>query len=698
MAATSTSSSIRQQVSNLITSERASSHSATAPVRSLPVKDRYSRLMQAATALHRASMDSTYKLSDAQKKDCAAAAIMIAEKRGIKPSNDGKYTQDDVKNFLDPKNMITSLANYYIHDAKENSMEETDTRKAIEQDIKSVYDNNEQAAQPTIDIVKNIPSKDALLSMPEDKYKEFAMNMDPADKAEVDKERSKNENDGFGDDINPNKDVVDYRGLRDDPDWGHKKDDDDFKIEQGDIIEYLMKDVILASTAWVGNRVAGFAGTVSYELLSAGVKEIHPHGRKAKEWVTNKWDKFIAQPFNNWLNSEDEPAPKNPSPEPQSKEQVLSGLTGSYEQNIAAFNDHIKAQQLNISESHSFADKDDISLQNNNSAIAKMQLLQRRITKHLAILGEDGITFDDGTTEPYSEYCGAGIKPEDFKKDLKQLQENFDKIQVNSMIKELGYENNPEKQKEVRDWYQKYTQTVEKGVRDKNPDIALPKESKEFVQSFANAQKNAQLQLAMYPHTRVLEAQTKLFAEHYGRHKLLEELRKNPDNEIFTDTQKAAKFIAQQQQEARIIFLTAEKARREGKTELNGQPILSREGMIAEAEKLSKTSKESVEQNKTEPVKDTKLKPLINQTNITKEVEQSLYEAAARGDASEQYAAEMHNLDLAEKEKITQQESINNRRNQLTEFKKKIFQKTKGADGKGGVDIGNKYRHQGGRN
>ena len=688
MAATSTSSSIRQQVSNLITSERASSHSATAPVRSLPVKDRYSRLMQAATALHRASMDSTYKLSDTQKKDCAAAAIIIAEKRGVTPSDNGKYTQEDVKQFLDPKEMMTNLASFYIYDSKEeNGTEEKDTRKAIEQDIKSVYENNEQAAQPAIAIAQAAPampklSKEAVLSMGDDEYKEYSLNMDPADKAEMDKERSKNENDGLGDDINPNKDVIDYKGLRDDPDWGHKKDDDDFKIEQGDIIEYLMKDVILSSVAWAGNRVAGFAGTVSYELLSAGVKEIHPYGRKAKNKIAEGWSK-LTRPITDWLNSEDEPAPNTPSPQtPPTKEQVLSDLTGMYEQNTAAFNAHIKAQQ---------------EILKGGASVEKMQLLQRRITKHFAILGEDGITFDDGTTKPYSEYCGSGIKQEDFKKDLKQLQENFDKIQVNLMIKELGYENKPEKQKEVRDWYQKYTQTVEKGVKDKNPDIALPKEPKEFIQTFANVQKNAQIQLAMSPHTRTLQAQTNLFAEHYGRHKLLEELRKNPDNEIFTDTQKAAKFIAQQQQEARIIFLTAEKARREGKTELNGQPILSREGMIAEAEKLVKSSKDAVEQNKTEPVKDTKLKPLINQTNITKEVEQSLYEAAARGDASEQYAAEMHNLDLAEKEKITQQESINNRRNQLTEFKKKIFQKTKSADGKGGIDIGKKYQTQGGR-
>lgn len=697
MAAQSLSNQIRQQVSNVITASRKSPEnpvvSRMSQIKQMPVKDRYSTMMRAAAALHRAGTDSNYSLSDAAKKDCAAAAMIIAEKRGVKPSDNGNYTADQVKEYLNPKEMLSNLTTLYINDArKEDNTEEPVVRQNIEQDINEVYKDSPQAAQPAIAIAKAAPSKlpdSIVLAMSDEEFQQYSLTQDESEQERLNEARTKAGDDGLGKDIDPDKDVVDYKGLRDDPDWGHKKDDDDFKIEQGDIIEYLMKDVILSSVAWAGNRVAGFAGTVSYELLSAGVKEIHPYGRKAKNKIVEGWSdlkQYIKDCFSgndqNPENPQNSESPQNPTPPQSNREEVLRNLTGIFEQNTSAFKANIKAQQ---------------KILEGGPDIEKMQLLQHRVAKHFAVLGDDGILFEDGTTKPYAELCGSQMAPEALKKNLKNLQENFDEIQIKSMIRELGYENTPEKQKEVRDWYKKSTNAIENGVKNKNPNISLPK-PENFVTAYENAKKNAQLQLEMHPYTRILQAQTELFAEHYGRHKLLEELRKNPENETFTDLQKAAKFIAEQKQEARVIFLTAEKARREGKTELNGQPLLSRESMIAEAEKLSNTSLTALEQNKTEPVKDSKLKPLLNQTKTTKEVEQSLYDAATQGSASEQYAAEMHNLDLAEKEQITRQDSINKNRKQITDLKKKLFQKTKNADGKGGVDIGKKYQQQGGRN
>lgn len=690
MAATSTSSSIRQQVSNLITSERANSHSATAPVKSLPLKDRYSRLMQAATALHRASTDSTYKLSDTQKKDCAAAAIMIAEKRGIKPSNDGKYTQKDVQEFLKPEEMMTNLASFYIYDAKkENGTEETDTRKAIEQDIKSVYENNEQAAQPAIAIAQAAPampklSKEAVLSMGDDEYKEYAMNMDPADKAEMDKERSKNENDGLGDDINPNKDVVDYKGLRDDPDWGHKKDDDDFKIEQGDIIEYLMKDVILSSVAWAGNRVAGFAGTISYELLSAGVKEIHPYGRTAKEWVTKKWDKFVAQPFNNWLNSEDEPASNKPSSEQTGREQTFDHITGMYTDIIANCTGKMKAQEDIINDPESTS--------------SKLHKLKLRVTQHLAVLGNNGITFDDGTTLPYTEACGINGNPENVKNILKNSQEIADTSKIEAMCKTLGYQKGSLEEKELREWYQKYTKRQEECIKTGNLNLPAPEGTKKFINAYNKASEDSRKELSFEPHATILTAQSAIFAANYAMYAYTEELRKNPTGDIATNQEKAEQFFTQQRLNAHVTFLTIEKARSEGKTELNGQPLLSREGMLTEAEKLVHASKKAIEQKKTEPVQDTKIKPFINPKPASSETVETMLNEALKPDPSAQYAAYMHNLDMAEKEQILRQDEVSNRRNKALDVKNKILNKTKGTDGKGGVDIGKKYQTQGGRN
>ncbi len=61
------------------------------------------------------------------------------------------------------------------------------------------------------------------------------------------------------------------KGLMDDPDWG-KPLDDKFDIQQGDFIEFLMKEVVLASAAWTGNKVFGVAG---YGLYKGGSSLYH---------------------------------------------------------------------------------------------------------------------------------------------------------------------------------------------------------------------------------------------------------------------------------------------------------------------------------------------------------------------------------------------------------------------------------------
>lgn len=69
------------------------------------------------------------------------------------------------------------------------------------------------------------------------------------------------------------------KGLDEDPDWG-KPLDDKFDIQQGDFIEFLMKDVVLASAAWVGNKATGItgyaiyrAGSSTYHWIGGGIKK-----------------------------------------------------------------------------------------------------------------------------------------------------------------------------------------------------------------------------------------------------------------------------------------------------------------------------------------------------------------------------------------------------------------------------------------
>lgn len=76
------------------------------------------------------------------------------------------------------------------------------------------------------------------------------------------------------------------KGLMDDPDWG-KPLDDKFDIQQGDFIEFLMKDVVLASAAWTGNKVFGITG---YGIYKVGSSAWHAAGKNIKKWNDKYWD------------------------------------------------------------------------------------------------------------------------------------------------------------------------------------------------------------------------------------------------------------------------------------------------------------------------------------------------------------------------------------------------------------------------
>ena len=76
----------------------------------------------------------------------------------------------------------------------------------------------------------------------------------------------------------------------DDPD-APKEDDDKFDIQQGDFIEFLMKDVVLASAAWAGKKVSGQVGLLTYRGLSwmyhtADDKLFTPAGKE----ISEAWD------------------------------------------------------------------------------------------------------------------------------------------------------------------------------------------------------------------------------------------------------------------------------------------------------------------------------------------------------------------------------------------------------------------------
>lgn len=79
----------------------------------------------------------------------------------------------------------------------------------------------------------------------------------------------------------------------DDPD-DEKDNDDKFDIQQGDFIEFLMKDVVLAGAAWGGKKISNYVGLYTYKGLSwayHGTKDelLSPAWNATTDYMEEKW-------------------------------------------------------------------------------------------------------------------------------------------------------------------------------------------------------------------------------------------------------------------------------------------------------------------------------------------------------------------------------------------------------------------------
>ena len=96
--------------------------------------------------------------------------------------------------------------------------------------------------------------------------------IDVLKKALEEKERNSQKN---------NDNVFKYKGRCDDPDFV-KPEDQKIDIQQGDFIEFLMKDVVLATTAWGLSKASKWVGVGAYETCAWTWHKILD-GKEAKE-------------------------------------------------------------------------------------------------------------------------------------------------------------------------------------------------------------------------------------------------------------------------------------------------------------------------------------------------------------------------------------------------------------------------------
>ena len=596
----------------------------------LPAAERNSRLLQASTAMYRATKDRNFKPSQEQIKDFAAAREIIAEKRGIATQKDGTYPKEALNNELSPKALMQVYAAQTLKDSGENDA----ARQQIGADLKAGYGEGElpqevQEVQQVPSSYADIMSDDDILAMTnEEERNQIIAGMSPLDQDRLNK---KLEDKKKAEDKALEESTGEARRRRDDPDWAKEDDNDNFKIEQGDIIEYLMKDIILASAAWAANKAAGLGGIVLYETASGTYKSIiRPAGEHTGKVISDQWNNFKAL-FGKKENENTE------------AKEIFDDVIGTYEENVKKL-DKEKTEK----EAPHLAD-----------------YFKHIISNH--------VVFDETGDKIYCQYTNGWSEttfaekfpkmPEASKKYLLDFRKNIRDEQLETLKKKFPNENI----KNIETWFDLQVKFEEDYVRTQGkPTIEEPRRldpDDKYFNALTEIRAGQKMQIELHKEAFILDCQMNLFAAHYSTYKYIELCRQNPEDKTLSNRDEVDAFLNNAHLEARQIFLTAEQKRRMGDPN-----IPSRETLIDEAQQMMETSRNLAEKKDKKPVKD-KFRSILGEEQISEDNVKTLLSEYKNPDPTERYAAEMFNCDALEREQRLNKEDLNERRKRLNDSK-----------------------------
>jgi hypothetical protein len=664
-APTSIADRIRQNTnSQLQTTLKAPVKTAVNAFKGLSAAEQNRRSVRAAAAMLRATQDNTYYPSQQTLTDYAALVDTVATLRGIKPAgtknNKNQFSEEQLSTDLSPQALLRYAAGKTLTEEayKEHMVA---GRQAIADEIKDVYDNDEEKSQPVVDSIKDVPpylDDKQILELPEEERAAYMK--DPADAARLQKKIDDKKSDQSK---NLKDKTLEVKNNMDDPDWGYK-DGDDFKIEQGDIIEYLMKDVILASAAWAGNRVAGFAGTLTYELGRGGWHLTKTAAiRPLSKAMSGAW-----ADIRETLNGHN-----------KIREKLKNDKAAL--QNFEALNDKL-AEDYAVSINQAKKVQDDYI----NHPNPEMETLFRQVAQHYVLIGNDSLTFpmdeEKGIkgakrAHSYDEILGKNATPEavdQFQKQLKTIQKNCDQAILNEMLEKekasLGRDLTPNEINEITEWQKQYNANCEDAVQNNSTTINYPDPAQygDHKAAYEASRNELMVKMTLRPQLEIFKAQTLEFVTNYSHYMLLEERRKNPDATIFRNEEEQARFLDKYKREGEVIFYSAEQKRRTDKS------IPSRADLLEMSAKMYNSSLELLKDEKYKnEVPNTILNKLGPKLNLPTDenTKDSIIDAAKKIDAQAFMEDERNNLDREEKSLIQQQQLNSERGRRLREFKER---------------------------
>ena len=556
---------------------------ATKAVRHIPdkiAKNKALNVFEATAAVHRESQSAgKFKASDKQRELYNEQVAKVAALRGIQKEGDA-YKPEHLEKELSPKEILNySMCQYYrLEENKDTAQQEIQARLA------SVYtdENNQQEVIPQEITATNNSLHDLTLHTDEDFFKlnedeqeEYLGKLKEISGAEYDrliKERDQR-----------NTKAAHIYKEKDDRATPHLGKETDFKSKRGDIIDFMMDEIIIASFDWTLNRFVNFG---SYLLLGV------PYNA-----VQSLKDAHQKRKANDYVDDQVESGPKIDENAPMDASDYYKDLENKnklYQNLLSEDADRFYNMHRNmVGHLENYSSVQDPKNQDRQNAIDGM--VRMNLIVNLYEIKYPNISQNLINTDPYSQICN---NPEELKNQYSSLfKEGLIVEKDGKLVDKNGNLLTPEQiakvalETDINKWlqatYEKRDASSEKDksniFSDNIPDglKKLGLTSEILKTQFEKAQKQTLATLDMQREIQKIKSLSEIFANDYAQY-LISEHTKDPKNPKLT-TKDVEKF----REQAKVLFWQNMKNLR-NKDQKNAVSV---DLLLTSAEQMKETSK-----------------------------------------------------------------------------------------------------------
>lgn len=558
---------------------------------STTLKSKNLRYFSAAVAVYRsqnAPKDKHYTPTEEQLKDYDEARKQLAEKRGIYADADGSFREEHLANELSPLEVMKNSAFEHYNETQDNNKAYNDVQAEIDKSYSKDAQQPQEAPAPVTSINRGLKTitfyTDAdFLSLNEDDQKNY---LESISEYGAEKERLENliaENKNSGSD---EEKTFALDKTNEDPDTPNTKDED-YKSKKGDIIEWMMDEVIMEGMDWIGNRCVDAITPVCYAVLFETCRGVRDAYREYKEYKEEKERRERAEQ-NNQNNPQPTPTNTSTPTNPPAPHPLTDGQTEEIVVSEDAPHPLTAEQTLSNIELQKSSLKDPYVPSERELSFAE------GVAKGSIFLEKD-FYLKNGNRYSYSSMGidqNAPGKVDEFKLEMDAL--NF--FIINIINDEINTKKDPKIGEDIAKWVNDVNAANKEAAPNGSTprDVELPKSLKRARQTPETMSKHlekARNEVVAFTRTRPIirrmQHDSELFAMNYVQYKMAEMMRGPKTDEITAKLQNPADLFRELKAEGKALMFKNYEALRRGDLK-----AITSEEMIQISEKMSKRSME----------------------------------------------------------------------------------------------------------